>query len=131
MLHILKCTVMIWVSKSMWNTDQAHKKGKINSHSLLINHIQHFPFQHTIGIEHRTVIWLYLDKYACPVLHFAGNPVLQLDKSGVYLKKAKGKNTNPKYTKSALQWKVLINHKVLFLKAAEEGLYSLIPTSFP
>lgn len=64
-LHILKCTEMIWASKSMGNTDQAHnEQRKINSHSLLIKHVQHFLFQHAIEIEHRPVIWLCLDKYA-------------------------------------------------------------------
>lgn len=66
-LHILKCTVMIWASKSMWNTDQAHnEKRKISSHSLLVKHIRCFPFQYSIGTERRTVIQLCLDKYACP-----------------------------------------------------------------
>lgn len=31
---------------------------------------------------------------------------------------------NPKHTKSALQWKVLVNHKVLFIfQAIEDAVY--------
>lgn len=57
-----------------------------------------------------------------PVLHFAKKPiftVLQLDKSEVYLKKDNGKSQTHQ---SALQWRVLVNHKVVFfLKQLREN----------
>lgn len=76
----------------MWNTDQAHnEKRKNKSHSFKIKHTGNFPFQQTIGIEHRTMIWFSLDKCARPSTEMPLT-VLQLDKSEVYLVNPNGRS---------------------------------------
>lgn len=89
--HILKCTVMIWFQSLCGTQTKPIMRREKPTYTLQkLKHICNFPFQQTIGIEHRSMIWFWLDKCASPSTE-KPLTVLQLDKSEVYLRNPKGK----------------------------------------
>lgn len=68
------------------------------------------------------MIWFYLDKCASPSTE-KPLTVLQLDKSEVYLRNPNGKSQTHQVCSV---WKLLVSHKALLKKVAEEEIIILL-----